>query len=51
MAEVFCLFASTKPGSLALSLPICQLGLALAGLTAVAPYRHLAIFGLISVAS
>lgn len=43
--------SSPKPGSLILSLPICQVGLALAGLTAVVPYRGLAIFGLISVAS
>lgn len=43
--------SSVKPGSLAPSLPSCQLGLALAGLTAVVPYRGLAIFGLISVAS
>lgn len=41
----------TEPGSPALSLSICQLGLALAGLTALVSYRGLAIFGLISVAS
>lgn len=43
--------SSPKAGSLTLSLPICLLGLALPGLTAVVPYRGLAIFGLISVAS